>query len=85
MKLLDSSERLIILITISDQLWDDYMSGLIPETEYTLKIDEIRREIRNEVSSTFFDMQTIASNIGYVLARKPNALGLIKSYKIIKN
>lgn len=85
MKLIDSSERLKILFLVSDQLWDDLISGELQEEEYTVKIDEIRLEMRKEINSSFLDLQNIASKIGYILTKKQKAFGLINSYVIARN
>lgn len=85
MKFLDNSERLMILISISDRLWEDYKKGELKEKEYISKSDEIRDEITKIHNVTFSELQLLASNIGYVLMKKKNAFSYINTFTISVN
>ncbi|KAB1228490.1 hypothetical protein [Chryseobacterium viscerum] len=85
MRFLDNSERLKILISLSDQLWDDYKRGELKEEEYFLKADEVREKINNFTEMTFLDIQKISSSLGYILIKKKNAFGTINDFKIARN
>jgi hypothetical protein len=85
MRFLDNSERLRILVSLSDQLWEDYECGDLTAEEYMPKADEIREEINKVTSVTFSDLQNISSSIGYLLIKKKNAFGTLNSFKIAKN
>ncbi|QWT88159.1 hypothetical protein KBP46_10155 [Chryseobacterium sp. PCH239] len=85
MSILDNSEKLMILISISDKLWDDYQSGDICEDEYLSKSDDVRREIMIANDLSFKDLQLFTSKIGYVLIQKKNAFSTINNYKIAAN
>lgn len=85
MKLLQNSERLRILISLSDQLWNDYKSGELTPDQYLIKSEKIREEINKVDMCTFYDLQCISSNIGYLLIKKNNAFSTLKSFKIARN
>lgn len=76
MEFLETKEKLNILLSISDQLWDDYKSGFIKADEYLKKADEIREEFNKIDEVTFGDMQQLSKCFGYIL---------IKSNSIFKN
>ncbi len=73
MKSLGNSEKLTILISLSNKLWEDYTNGDLKEKEYLLKSDEIRDEINKIHDVTFSDLQMLASKIGYLLINKKKA------------
>lgn len=81
MKFLESKERLSILISISDQLWDDYKSGCITADEYLTKADEIREELNKVEDVTFLDMQELSKGFGYIIIKSQNIFGRSKNYK----
>lgn len=85
MKLIKNNERLKILYALSDQLWIDLETEQITESEYRTKINTIRREMREEINASFFDMQGIASELGYILTKKQNIFGFLNSFEIVKN
>lgn len=85
MSILDNSEKLMILISISDTLWEDYKNGDISESEYIKKSDQIRNEINHRCDLTFSDLQSISNRIGYILIKKKNAFSTIYNYRIAKN
>ncbi|MFP7656134.1 hypothetical protein [Chryseobacterium proteolyticum] len=85
MKLIDSTERLKILISLGDQLWEDLNNFIISEKEYSSSIDYIRKELNKEASLTFSDLQNIAAQIGYVLVKKQNIVTKLSDCNILKN
>ncbi|MDQ1859260.1 hypothetical protein [Chryseobacterium sp. WLY505] len=80
MKFLERKERLKILISISDQLWDDYKSGTLKADEYLKKADEIREELNTVTDVTFFDMQELSKSLGYILIKSRNIFGTKNQY-----
>ena len=85
MKFLDNSERLMILISISDRLWEDYNKGELTEKDYIIKSDEIRDEISKIHNITFSELQSLASNIGYILVKNKNTFTSINNFSISIN
>ncbi|MDV7696251.1 hypothetical protein N6B72_04875 [Chryseobacterium soli] len=85
MRFFNSSDRIKILIALSDHLWDDFNSDSISEEEYTKKMELIRKEIDVEISISFGDLQDIASKLGYIIINKKNAFGKIENFQIAKN
>lgn len=81
MKFLEKKERLRILLSISDQLWDDYKTGSLTADEYLLKADEIRSEFNKVAEVTFLDMQELSKSFGYILIQSKNIFGSKKQYK----
>ncbi|TQM18288.1 hypothetical protein [Chryseobacterium aquifrigidense] len=85
MSILDNSEKLMILVSISDRLWEDYKNGDLTESDYIKRSDQIRNEINQRFDLTFYDIQSISSRIGYMLIKKKNAFSTVINYKIAKN
>ncbi|ROI05493.1 hypothetical protein EGI16_03655 [Chryseobacterium sp. G0240] len=85
MRFLDVSERLKILISLSDQLWDDYKCGNISEDDYFKRADEVREKINKVTDMTLLDLENLSSSIGYILIKKNNAFGTVNNFKIAKN
>lgn len=85
MRFLDDSEKLMILISISDRLWEDYKNGDLLEKDYLKKSDEIRNEIIRSNSLTFLDLQSLTLKVGYVLVKNKNAFSTINNYTIARN
>lgn len=81
MKFLERKERLKILISISDQLWDDYKSGTLKADEYLTKADKIREELNKIDEVTFLDMQELSKSFGFILIKSRNIFGNNKNYK----
>lgn len=81
MKFLETKERIEILLSISDQLWHDYKSGLLMADEYLTKADEIRNEFNNISEVTFLDMQALSRDFGYLLLRSKSIFSNKKQYK----
>ncbi|WFB67021.1 hypothetical protein [Chryseobacterium sp. WX] len=81
MEYLETKERLKIIVSISDRLWDDYKSGIISPDEYLIKSDDLRDELNKISDVTFFDMQEFSNKIGYLLVRTQNIFGSKKNYE----
>lgn len=84
MKFLESKERLKILISISDQIWDDYKAGTLTADAYLIKADEIRDELNKVTEVTFLDMQELSRSFGYILIKSRNIFSSSKNYKFQK-
>ncbi|WP_288446162.1 hypothetical protein [uncultured Chryseobacterium sp.] len=81
MEFLETKEKLKILLSISDQLWDDYKSGLIKADEYLQKADDIREELNNIDEVTFGDMQHLSKCFGYFLFKSDGIFNIDRNYK----
>ncbi|CAA7197510.1 hypothetical protein [Chryseobacterium potabilaquae] len=80
---MNNQEKIEVLVSIGEKLWEDYSDDKLLEDEYLIKIYKVKKEINNSFVGKMKDLKLFANDLGYVLI-KTSSFTIIQNAERIK-